>query len=111
MAHRRDITIDQGANYRMTIDYRNPDGTGIDLSGYTFSFYVKDRPGGTTYMNGSTYVTRDTTNPGRILVNVPASVTAGLNFDQGVYDIVITNGADRTRVIQGRALLSRAVST
>lgn len=111
MANKKDITIDQGANYRMTIDYRNPDGTGINLSGYTFSFYIKDKPGGTTILNASGYVTRDTNNAGRILVDIPASATTGLNFKQGVYDILITNGADKTRVIQGRAFLSKAVST
>lgn len=111
MAAKKDITIDQGANYRMTIDYRNPDGTGIDLSGYTFSFYVKDKPGGTVLMNGSTYVTADPNNRGRILVDIPSTVTASLNFDQGVYDILITGGNGKTRVVQGRAFLSRAVST
>lgn len=112
MAIRHDITIDQGSNFKMTVEYRKPDNTGIPLTGYTFLFQVRDAPGGTVLANFSQYVSIDATTAGRILVNVPFTATDTLNFEAGVYDLVAIApaAAERDRLIQGRAILSRKVS-
>lgn len=112
MASSVDIVIDQNSNFKMTVEWRNPDNTGISLTNYTFLFMIKDKPGGTTLANLSSYVTKDAVVAGRILVNVPFSITQNLNFDQGVYDIVAVNSSpsERTRVVKGRVLLDRAIS-
>lgn len=112
MANTKDIVIKQGANFKMTLDYRNPDNSGIDLTGYTFRMHIKSGPGGTMYLDASTYVTGDTTTMGRVLVNIPASATTTLNFVRGAYDILATapNG-ERVRLVQGKAIFDRQVTT
>lgn len=111
MADVLDIHIDQNADFRLIIDYRNADNSAADVTGYTFKFTIKDKIGGTTLLNGNQYVTRDTATPGRVNVVVPASVTQTLNFDRGVYDIVFTHSTKGSfRALQGEAFLSRGVS-
>lgn len=111
MAEKHDIHIDQGANFRMFLDYRNPDNTAINISGYTFRMRIKDKIGGsTTHLNADAFVTIDNAAEGRILVNIPAATTAGLNFERGVYDIYAIGGGVTTRLVWGEAFLHRGIS-
>lgn len=112
MADTHDIYIDQNADFRMILDYRNPDNTAGDLTGYTFKFFIKDKIGGSTLLNASQYVTTDLVQPGRANVVIPASVTAPLNFVSGVYDILFVHATKGTlRACEGQAFLSKGVSS
>jgi uncharacterized protein YegP (UPF0339 family) len=111
MADKHDIFIDQNADFRMILDYRNADNSAIDLTGYTYRFKIKTAPGGTTLLNGDAYVTKDNTTVGRANLVIPASVTATLNFERGVYDVLFVHSTKGTiRAVQGEAFLSRGVS-
>lgn len=112
MANTKDIIIKQGANFKMVIDYRNPDNTGFDLTGYTFRMMIKDGPGGTMIYDASANVTRDTSVAGRVRVDIPSTATSSMNFVRGVYDILaVASNGSRTRLLQGGAIFSPGVTT
>lgn len=112
MAATADIVIDTNADFKMTVEYRNADGTGVVLTNYTFAMVIKDRPGGTTLATFTPYVTKDAVVAGRINVLVPNSITSTLTFDLGVYDLVAINSspAGRTRLVKGRAIVDKGIS-
>ena len=111
-AGRYDITIEQGATFRLPISYKDSTGSVVDLSSsYTSRMMIKESVGGTTIKsltNGSGMTLAASGN--NIVVDISATDTASMDFDNAVYDLEIVSGSTVTRVLEGKVKLSREIT-
>lgn len=130
-AGRYSFTIDQGATVDFDIIYKSPTGTRIDLTGYTASMQIKNSAGGNiTYasltgssgnipikavsgsyisLRGSDLVTSPTS--GSLGIYLGHAITNNFNFGEASYDLELTNGPEKTRLLQGQIQLNKQVTT
>lgn len=108
-----DIIIEQGATFQMTLTWKDNAGSPIDLSGYSARMQVR-----TSYEAEETLVSLTSAGGdivlggalGTIAITIAASVTQGLQIDEAVYDLELVNGLTVTRLLQGKATVSREVT-
>lgn len=110
-----DIEIQQGAKFLLNVQARNKaDNSILSLVGYSGKLQIKSAPGGTLLMEASTangYITINGPS-GIVSINVPATVTAPMTWNTGVYDLEVFTGApDTIRLLEGYAALSLEVTT
>jgi len=127
------FTIEQGATLDFEIQYKDSNGNPIDLTGYTGAMQISSNysGSGTTYLtftssladltpaktSGSVFLcfagstqTKPTTS-GSIGIYAGWAATDALTFtDQAYYDLEITSGSIRTRILEGRVSLSKQVT-
>ena len=113
-AGRYDITIEQGADLDLDIDYKDSAGSLLPLgSGYTAAMKIKESVGGTEIasLTNSSGITLSSVSP-NINIKIAYGTTAGYDFDNAVYDFELKNtSADtQSRILQGRVILSREVT-
>jgi hypothetical protein len=88
--------------------------TPLDLTGYTGTMTVRPFVGATTTTvvattaNGA--MVFDATN-GRITVTLSATVTGAISAGRYSYDLVITSGVTVTRILEGKFIVTGAVTT
>jgi hypothetical protein len=88
--------------------------TPLDLTGYTGTMTVRPFVGATTTTvvastdNG--YMVFDETN-GRITVTLSATITGAISAGRYSYDLVITSGVTVTRILEGKFIVTGAVTT
>jgi hypothetical protein len=126
------FTIEQGATLNFEIQYRDAVGAPIDLTGYTGKMQIRSTYSGSgiTYLTftsslGDTYdPTSDnnflsfsgsnfTTPPtsGSIGIYAGYEITDELTFTgPAFYDLEITSGSLRTRLLEGQVQLSKQVT-
>jgi hypothetical protein len=129
------FTIEKGSTTQFEIQYVDANNTPIDLSGITARMQIKDtRPGetATTFLSltsslapGASYsntvsgsflsvsgsdLTTDLIS-GSIGVYIGYGVTDSFEFKKGVYDIELTSGPIRIRLLEGNILVKDQVTT
>ena len=123
------FTIEQGATVDFEIQYKDSAGTPIDLSEYSANMILRESAGsdaiqslssnlGDTYTksSGSAFLSlsgSSITTPlssGSIGVYIGHAVTDSFTFGTAVYDIELTKGQARTRLIQGKVKLSKDIT-
>jgi hypothetical protein len=88
--------------------------TPLDLTGYTGTMTVRPFVGATTTTvvastaNGA--MVFDATN-GRITVTLSATVTGAISAGRYAYDLVVTSGVTVTRILEGKFIVTGAVTT
>lgn len=94
--------VDKGATLSQVFTMKNPDGTLMNLTGYTAKSQVRTNPGAALVLEMSTSNGRITLGGalGTITVLVPAA-TMSFDADLYQYDLELTSGTGTTRVIQG----------
>ena len=113
-AANNNFVIDQGANWFVTVVYKDSTGTAINLTGYTAALQIRD-----TYADSTTDLSL--TSPsggititgatGTIAITATAAQTAAIAAGSYVYDLEITSsGGIVTRLIQGQISLSPQVT-
>lgn len=106
------MTCNQGANLNQSLTWRNPDGTPINLTGYTAEMRVARNKGGTLVLNPTTEngQIEITALSGLILINVDAADT--LDVESGIYvyevDLTSSNGTV-TRLLEGQFVVDGRV--
>lgn len=107
-----DITIEQGATFQMNLTWKDSTGTPVNLTGYSARMQVR-----TTYEAEDTLVSLVSPTDitlggalGTIAVVIAASATQLLQIDEAVYDLELVNGSQVTRLLQGKATISREVT-
>ena len=126
------FTIEQGATLDFEIQYKDSNSNPVDLTGYTGKMQIRSTysGSGTTYLTftsslGDTYsktsgsvflsfsgsnLTIPTTS-GSIGVYAGWAATDSLTFtDTAYYDLEITSGSIRTRLLEGQVKLDRQVT-
>jgi hypothetical protein len=83
----------------------------VDLTGYTAALQIKSFALSTTILyDASSNIVLGTTN-GTITLNIPASVTAGFTWWNGVYDLLLTDSSGvATRLLQGSVTVKPGVT-
>lgn len=110
-----DITIEQGATYQLSLIWRQPNGTPVDLTGYTARMQVRRRH------SSDTALLTFTTENGGITLGGPAGTInvvglATLTDDlpapsPAVYDLeLVSSGGFVTRLVEGGAYITPEVT-
>ena len=111
--------------------YKDSNGSPIDLTGYTAAMQIRDSQGGSTLyatltsslgdsyskaadvsflsLSGSNLTTPQAS--GSIGVYIGHELTTAMNFGEAYYDIEITNGVARERLLEGKVQLRKQVTT
>lgn len=108
------FVIDQGANWFLTVVYKDSTGTAINLTGYTAALQIRD-----TYADSTTDLSLTspsggitiTAATGTISITATAAQTGAIAAGTYVYDLEITSASGIvTRLIQGRISISPQVT-
>jgi hypothetical protein len=128
------FTIEQGTTVDFELQYKDSSNTPIDLTGYTGAMSIRSTysGSGTTYLtltslsgsqytdgkpSGSAFLSISGSNlstppsSGSIGVYIGWGLTDSLTFTTAAYyDIELTSGSIRTRILEGRINLSQQVT-
>lgn len=97
------ITIDQGADYEEVFTVTNPDGSPLDLLGYSCEATLAKFPGSVATTSFSVGIV---TSAGQVIVSIANTVTSQLKPGRYYYDIfTISNTSKRKKIIEGNALI------
>jgi hypothetical protein len=108
------VTVDQGADYYLTLTYNSPAGTPINLTGYTSSLQVRQNPSDInsyltlTTANGGIVITGST---GTVAVHASAAQTTAIGAGYYYYDIKLTSSVGIvTRLTQGQFTVNASIT-
>lgn len=98
-----DITVHQGATFKLIIQLKDPSGVAVNMTGYSVSGKLVNR------LNTSALATFATSwidqAVGKFQLSLPANTTADLS-EEGQYDVLLTEpGGDKYYILQGRAFV------
>lgn len=115
-AAERYLVIEQGRRFYLPIEWieLRDEGTeaAYDLTGWAFTFTVRDRFGGSALLTLSTAATGITIAEGLIKIDASPTVTGALTgWSVGVYDLVATKTGEAVRLLKGSIELSLKVTT
>ena len=131
-AGKYNFIIEQGSTLSFEIQYNDANGTPIDLTGYSARMDIRSAlsGSGTTYLSltssiGDTYtkesgsafisvsgsnLTKPTTS-GSLGIYAGWELTEALSFtNEAFYDLELTTGSIKTRILEGKAKLSKQVT-
>jgi len=123
-AGRYSFVIEQGATLNLELQYKDSNGTPINLTDYSGRMQIRPSVTSTTvYITLSSSLDADgtglnfsgsngTTPPtsGSIGVYISAASSSALSFDQAVYDLEIYSGSYVSRILEGQVKLSLNVT-
>jgi hypothetical protein len=123
-AGRYSFVIEQGATLNLELQYKDSNGTPINLTNYSGRMQIRPSVTSTTvYITLSSSLDADgtglnfsgsngTTPPtsGSIGVYISAASSSALSFDQAVYDLEIYSGSYVSRILEGQVKLSLNVT-
>lgn len=112
MSAKYNLVCEQGTTFNFQFQIKD-DETPRNLTSYTATMTVKPFiDATTTTVVASTANGRITINAinGRITVNIDSATTAGFNPSRHVYDLVIDSGVTVTRILEGRFVVTPAVT-
>jgi hypothetical protein len=123
------FVIEQGATVDFELQYKESNLTPIDLSGYEAAMIIRTTHDGTalatltsslgsTYAkaSGSAFISLSGSSlakplaSGSIGIYIGHAVTDAFTFSEALYDIELTKGQARTRLLQGKVKLSKDVT-
>ena len=113
MSAKYNLVCDQATTFNFQFQIKN-DSTPWNLTGYTGTMTVRPFVGAsTTTVVASTANGRmvfDNLN-GRITVTIDATTTGAISASRYAYDLVVTTGATTTRLLEGKFIVTGAVTT
>ena len=113
MSAKYNLVCDQATTFNFQFQILN-DQTPLNLTGYTGTMTVRPFVGATTTTvvasTANGYMVFDATN-GRITVTLSATVTGAISAGRYSYDLVITSGVTVTRILEGKFIVTGAVTT
>jgi hypothetical protein len=106
------LVCDQATTFNFQFQIKN-DSTPWNLTGYTGVMTVRPFVGATTTTvvastaNGRMVLTELT---GRINITIDAATTAAITAGRYAYDLVLDSGAEVTRILEGKFVVTGAVT-
>lgn len=104
----------QGDNFQLSVTYKDPSGSPINLTGYSALFEVRDKPGGKILSASARYVPALVPNPeiidgitidqvnGKLDIDISSSKTKNFNLPKSAYQLQITNSSGtKTTLLSG----------
>jgi hypothetical protein len=116
MAVAYNVVIDQGADWFLNVNYDNPNGTPVNLAGYSAALQIRSLPTSPTAVLSLTSATGGgitiTANTGLVAIRATATQTREIDEGTYYYDLEITDTFTGvvTRLIQGQAIVSAEVT-
>ena len=113
MSAKYNLVCDQATTFNFQFQIKN-DSTPWDLTGYTGIMTVRPFVGAQTTTvvastaNGRMVLTALT---GRINVTLSAATTGDITAGRYAYDLVLDSGAEVTRILEGKFIVTGAVTT
>ena len=113
MSAKYNLVCDQATTFNFQFQIKN-DSTPWDLTGYSGTMTVRPFVGASTTTvvastaNGAMVLTALT---GRINVTLSAATTGAISAGRYSYDLVLTSGATVTRILEGKFIVTGAVTT
>lgn len=104
--------IDQGADWKINLIYKDSAGNIIPLTGYTAALQLRtsyDAASASLSLSTGSGITI-TANQGLIAIHATATQTGALAAGDYVYDLEVTVSGQVTRLIQGRATVRPQVT-
>jgi len=102
------IQIDSGTYFENEFTLENPDGTPIDLTGYTGISKIRKYP---EAANVQSFTVGITSLTGKVQVSMADTITSELVLGRNYFDVVLTSGDGVvSKVIQGTAIVNPTVS-
>lgn len=109
MSDRFDIELDQGADFYLTVEYTDPDGEAINLTGYDCRMQVRRNSADTEEAAGTEPILDLTIGDGLTLTPSTGEIEIAITADQTldldgryVYDLEIESGTGKvTRLVRG----------
>ena len=125
------FTIEEGTTTDFNITWADASGNRVNLAGYEAKMQIKTATTATsaiialtsslgdtyTKASGSAFLSLSGSNlstplsSGSIGVYIGHEITSGFSFTDAVYDIEMTSGSDRRRLLMGGVRLSNEVTT
>jgi hypothetical protein len=107
------ITMDQGAQWTLTVVYEDNNGNPIDLTGYTAKMQLRKK-----FDSATSVLTLESPSSGIVItpltgtISLTATTAQMLAIEGGiyVYDLEIANGGVVTRLIMGSATVRSEVT-
>ena len=108
MAIKANLFIDQGATYATKLVLNDPNGSPVDLTGYSATSQIRKHYTSSNAVSFSVSLTPDT---GAVVLSLSANSTANLVAGRYVYDVELTDPAGRiSRIIEGIVTISPNVT-
>ena len=113
MSAKYNLVCDQATTFNFQFQIKN-DSTPWDLTGYTGVMTVRPFVGAQTTTvvastaNGRMVLTELT---GRINITLSATTTAAITAGRYAYDLVLDSGSSVTRILEGKFIVTGAVTT
>lgn len=96
--------ITQGDTFDLEITYEDLNGVPINLTGYTFTLEVRDKPGGSILCASCTLgdgITVSSPTTGFIGISISSAKTKKFNLPKSAYQIQAILGNSKTTLAQG----------
>jgi hypothetical protein len=104
------LVINAGSNFRQTFTLESSDtSSSLDLTGYTVESQMRKYSGSSTAINFTSSIAIPR-SLGKIIISLTAAETTNLKPGRYVYDVLITSGSEKTRVIEGMVLVRDGVT-
>lgn len=104
------ITIPVGADFEQTFSLEdNISNSYLDLSGYSASSILKKHPASLT-TTAIFEVSFSNRNFGELAISLGSSITSLLKPGRYCYDILLSDGIKKSRVVEGSALVTAGVT-
>ena len=114
MAGQKNWEVDQNATFSFIVDYKDPDGDAIDLTGASAKMQVRDTKGGSklafslTSPSGGIVISPAL---GKLTIKMTPTQTNKLFYPKSSYDIMVTDSnANKIKLLEGFITLSRSVT-
>lgn len=103
------IVIEQGIDYQDVFTVNNPDGSPLDLTGYTGVAKIRKFPESATSTPFTVGIVSDA---GQVVLSLANTVTANLKSGRYYYDIIIASSVTnkKTKVVDGMVLVNATES-
>ena len=99
------IVIEQGTDYQEVFTVNNPDGSPLDLTGYTGVAKIRKFPESTTSTSFNVGIV---SAAGQVVVSLANTVTDDLKSGRYYYDVIITSSSSgkKTKVVDGMVMVN-----
>jgi hypothetical protein len=102
------LVIEKGTDFEATFNLFGPDQSATVLSGLTTTYAtIRKYPDAT---NGEEFSKTITAGTGTIKLSLTATQTANLSAGRNYFDVVLTIGGKKTKVIKGVAIVEESAS-
>jgi hypothetical protein len=105
--------VTQGDNFPLQLTYKDPSGNPIDLTGFSVTLEVKDKPGGKILSATCTIgdgITIPAPTTGVININISSAKTSVFTLPRSAYQIQVTDQyGSKITLLQGWFLVNAGV--